>query len=213
MQYILFVHPANTKSSHPHSICQANTNINTKNTNTMQCILFVTPILRPLTSYLRSTVLAQGHFPNSWEPKYSILDSQKLDLPAVFVFVFRSSEQEPFRSNMSACLWTTTSQETLWASTSWPSSQARVTSVNSLSKLTKWSWQAPAHPSKTFWKETNTLILWYKWERSPMTGRSQRCWPIRQGGPVSCAQKHRTKRDIRKWCWRKEVSELLSCSN
>ena len=84
----------------------------------MQCILFVTPILRPLTSYLRSTVLAQGHFPNSWEPKYSILDSQKLDLPAVFVFVFRSSEQEPFRSNMSACLWTTASQETLWASTS-----------------------------------------------------------------------------------------------
>ena len=49
MQYILFVHPANTKSSHPHSICQANTNINTKNTNTMQCILFVNPILRPLT--------------------------------------------------------------------------------------------------------------------------------------------------------------------
>ena len=65
MQYILFVHPANTKSSHPHSICQANTNINTKNTNTMQCILFVTPILRPLTSealfWLRGTFPTHGN--------------------------------------------------------------------------------------------------------------------------------------------------------
>ena len=55
---------------------------------------------------------------------------------------------------------------TLWASTNCPSSKARVTSVNSLSKLTRWSWQAPAHPLKTSW------ILRYTWERPPMTGRS-----------------------------------------
>ena len=48
---------------------------------------------------------------------------------------------------------------TLWASTNWPSSKARVTSVNSLSRLTRWSWQATAHPLKTSWILTNTLYM------------------------------------------------------
>ena len=70
---------------------------------------------------------------------------------------------------------------TLRASTNWPSSQAKVTSVNSLpSLLTRWSWLAQVNPLKTFAKETNTHILWYTWEKS-------RCWPIRQVGRISSA--------------------------
>ena len=76
---------------------------------------------------------------------------------------------------------------TLWASTNWPSSQAKVTSVNSLARLTRWSWLAPVHPLRTFGKETNTLIPWYTWEKSLMIRRSQRCWPIREVGRVFSA--------------------------
>ena len=72
----------------------------------------------------------------------------------------------------------------LWASTHWPSSQARVTSVNSYHSTLTFQMTGAAHPLKWIGEFSFLKAM-------------QQCWPIRQTGPLFTTQNRYIKRDIR----------------
>ena len=72
----------------------------------------------------------------------------------------------------------------LWASTHWPSSQARRTSMNSKHSTLTFLMTGAANPLKKWIDECSFL-------------KATQCWPIRQTGPVFSTQNRYTKWDIR----------------